>query len=170
MRTSRTPLFAICLGFSLLAICLSLLSEFAWKIESCILCKFQRIFYIFIAGFSTWGLWKKSNRFPSFFVQSALLGMMLLSGYHLMVQMGLLTDFCSLPKKIASIDDFERMLAAPLPCSKVTWSFLGLPLSAYNLGCSCLFLGVFQLLQTKKILKSIGARRRVKVLHRILRK
>ena len=140
MRTNRTPLFAICLGFSLLAICFSLISEFVWQIEACTLCKLQRVSYVFIAGFSAWGLWKKSNRLASFFVQSALVWMVLLSGYHLMVQMGILSDFCALPKKIASIDDFERMLEAPLPCSKVTWRFFGLPLSAYNLGFSSIIL------------------------------
>ncbi len=149
MRTSRTTPFAICLCFSLLAICLSLISEFVWKIEACTLCKLQRISYAFVAGFSAWGLWKKSNRLASFFIQGALIWMVLLSGYHLMVQMGILTDFCALPKKIASIEDFERMLEAPLPCSKVTWRFLGLPLSAYNALFS-LFLVCFWIFSNSK--------------------
>jgi disulfide bond formation protein DsbB len=151
MKTHRTPLFAICLGFSLLAICFSLFSEFVWKIETCTLCKLQRLSYVFIAGFSAWGLWKKSSRLASLFIQAALVGMVFLSGYHLMVQMGILSNFCALPKKIVSIDDFERMLEAPpLPCSKVTWRFLGLPLPAYNLGFSCLFL----LISLLKIMKN----------------
>lgn len=144
MSKVRSYLFPITLFFAMTAICCSLFAQYFLKIEPCYLCKLERVFYAVVALVAFWGLKKNSSKIPSILLQLLFGCLVLLSGYHLLVQMHLLSDFCSVPQKIATIEDFENMLHSPIPCSKITWSFLSLPMSAYNLIFSFLFLTLFQ--------------------------
>jgi len=130
----------LCIVFSFLVLLASFSAEHLWKIETCRICKLQRLPYFFILLISGAAF---SPRFRSISMKMIKVGFVisiLLAGFHLLIIGGIISDPCAVPKNIATIDDFQRMLAAPLPCSKASWSLLGIPMAAYNIGFSLLFL------------------------------
>ncbi len=66
-----------------------------------------------------------------------------LSAYHLLVIGGVIKDFCAVPAKVHTIDDFMHLLEDSVPCSKAEWKFLGIPIAGYNLVASCIFMFLF---------------------------
>tara|TARA_Y100000588_G_C14030830_1_gene828561 strand:+ start:244 stop:537 length:294 start_codon:yes stop_codon:yes gene_type:complete len=74
-------------------------------------------------------------------LQLTLLISAIVSGYHFLVQMGLIADKC-----IASINQFEspkeflNYIQNHTSCSKISWSILGLPVSGLNFLLSLIFL------------------------------
>jgi disulfide bond formation protein DsbB len=139
----------LCGIFALVAFCLSMVAEYLWKIEACRLCKIERSIYAGILIFSTFGLWQRFKTLAKGVVLFLLVTLMLLSSYHLLIQWGLFTDPCAVPNDIATLEDFQKMLDSPLPCSKIAWQFFGLPVSAYNLGFSVFFLSYFRKVHPK---------------------
>jgi disulfide bond formation protein DsbB len=129
----------LCWGFAGIALILSSLQEYLGKIEPCQLCKWQRLPFVvlfFIAPVGFTNIYAKT-------VQKIVKGCLLLSFalgcFHLLIQTGLIADTCSVPQTINSMQDFENMLALSPSCSKISWSILSIPLSAYNATFSLLF-------------------------------
>jgi disulfide bond formation protein DsbB len=128
-KTNR--IFASALGFSLLAILFSLVVEYGYSIKPCRLCIWQRWGYISILSVSFFGiLFEKKDRILKG-VFLLLLGLFCLSTYHALVQYGFFADPCVIPK-VSHSDDFWNMINAPLPCSKVSFSIFGIPISVFN--------------------------------------
>lgn len=138
---SRLTLF--CIGFSFLVLLASFSAEYLWKIESCRICKFQRIPYFFILLISLLAFSSKLLSMPMKLIQVGFIISVLLASFHLLIIGGIISDPCIVPKNITTMDDFQRMLAAPLPCSKASWRILGIPVAAYNISFSLLFLLLF---------------------------
>lgn len=140
------------LGFSIVALLLSYSAQYIWEIEPCRLCKFQRIPYFLILGFSGSAFWPYLRKVSFRLIQVSFLVSFLLACYHLLVLAGIVSDPCSVPTGIANLEDFQKMLNAPPPCSKAGWKFLGLPVAGYNALLASLFM---ILLRKNKIHKSI---------------
>lgn len=133
-QTQKFPVIAISITliFSITALLFSYLAQYTWDMEPCRLCKLQRLPYCFAILFSGLAFLPSFRKIAVRLTQLSLLMGMGLAGYHLMVIGGIVSDPCSVPKGIASIEDFRRMLNAPLPCSKITGKLLGIPLAGYN--------------------------------------
>jgi len=100
--------------------------------EPCKLCKMQRIPYFFVVLFSGFAFLPRFKRIGVRLIQVAFLVGLGLACYHLLVIGGIVADPCSVPKGIATVENFQRMLEAPVPCSKMTWKVLGIPVAGYN--------------------------------------
>ena len=120
------------LGFSIVALLLSYSAQYVWGIEPCKLCKFQRIPYFFVLAFSGLAFWPYLRKVSIRLIQVSFLVSLVLACYHLLVLAGIMHDPCAVPAGIATIEDFQRMLEAPLPCSKAELKILGVPASGYN--------------------------------------
>lgn len=133
-------LLLICAAFAILALSFSFFHEYILGIRPCNLCKLQRAPMVAILALSIFGFITKFKDFSLKFVQLSFLVTLLLASYHLLVQLGLIADPCIVPKNIKNIDDFRKMLDAPIPCSKISWSLFGIPISAYSATFSLCFL------------------------------
>lgn len=139
-RSLPNIIVLLSLVVSLIALLASYSVQYIWKIEPCSLCKLQRIPYFFILMFSGIAFASKFSKVAISFIQFGFLVGLSLAIYHLLVISGFLADPCSVPKGVATIEDFQRLLDAPLPCSKTTWNILGIPLAVYNAICSTIFI------------------------------
>ena len=135
---NKKLLIALCF-FSSVVLITSYLTQYVWKIEPCRLCKFQRIPYFFLLFVSFLGLLRMRYQVAKIVILCLLSANIILSTYHLLVIGGILKDFCAVPQ-IRSMNDFMNMLESHVPCSKAEWTFLKLPLAAYNLVFSSVFL------------------------------
>lgn len=131
MKFYEKKLFSACLVISLFSLGLSFYAEYALGKSVCTLCLFQRWPYAVAVLMALIGIF---SRFSTLVIY-ALLGIFLfefgVSTYHLLVQYGVVSDPCSVPK-ITNPEEFWRVLNAPLPCSKITWKFLEIPATGYN--------------------------------------
>lgn len=138
--------FFSCVGlFSFSCLALSLIQEFAYKIDPCYLCNLQRLVYIAIVVFCLFGYFISLKRIALTLISGAFLIGFLISTYHLFVQLGLITDICSVPK-VESLEEFQQLILNPSatkPCSIISWKFIGLPISAINALISALGTFVF---------------------------
>lgn len=128
---SKNKIFALSLGFSIIAVLFSLFVEYGLSIKPCSLCKWQRWVFISISGGSLLGFLLNRKREMLGLVLICFVGLFLLSSYHGLVQYGVISDPCIVPK-ISSADDFWKMINAPLPCSKISFSIFGIPISVFN--------------------------------------
>lgn len=129
-------LLFLSLLYSSTLLIISLFFEYVLKVEACQLCKFQRIPLFFILGFSVFGLFSCFDLNPLKFIQIFLISSFALSSYHLLIQKGTLTDPCSVPQNIESLETFKKTLRDPTPCSQISWPVFGIPINAYNIGLS----------------------------------
>lgn len=124
-------LLTFCHIISLFAFGFSLYAEYILGKSACKLCLFQRWPYAITGLLSLLGIFSRYTTLAVY----ALLGIFLfelgISTYHLLVQYGLVSDPCSVPI-ITNSEEFWRVLNEPIPCSKVTWKFLGIPAAGYN--------------------------------------
>lgn len=134
-------LFALTAIYSITALTLSFFAEYAWKIEPCYLCKLQRIPYLAILPISFFGLFftfktASRNLIISFFFIS-----LALSGFHLMIQTGIVKDTCAVPQ-LNSMIDFEKLVfnTPKKSCAEISFRLFGLPVSLYNLTSALLFI------------------------------
>lgn len=146
-------LLLICSAFAILALFFSFFHEYILGIRPCNLCKLQRAPIVAILALSIFGFITRFKDISLNLVQLSFLVAFLLASYHLLVQLGLIADPCIVPKNIKSIDDFRKMLDAPIPCSKVSWSLFGIPISAYSATFSLSFL-IF-LWRKKRLLQTL---------------
>lgn len=140
-RHFKTLIFSLIL--SVIALTISFASEHFWNETPCRLCQLQRITYFLIFTFSTLGFSAYTNRIAISLVALCFVVSLGLAATHLAMQAGLIADMCAVPQSIKNLVDFKKMLANSIPCSKITVSFFGVPLSAYNMLFSLLYLGLF---------------------------
>lgn len=143
-QTYLNRLLLVCALFSLVALACSFLAEYWWKIEPCKLCKLQRLPFFCIFGLVGYGFVYHRNRSVVWAVRFFLMVSVALAVYHLLMQAKIIPDPCSVPTNIQSMDDFTQLLDAPPPCSKVALKFLGVPIAAFSIGFSSIFLLLLQ--------------------------
>ena len=138
-KNTQKKLLLGCGLFALAVLACSYMAEYVWKLVPCHLCRLQRIPYFFL---SLTPLIALKIRLP--IVKMVIIFMFSLSlifaSYHLLVISGLMKDFCAVPTSLGSIDNFMSLLENSVPCSKVDWKFLGIPIAGYNWLASFLFL------------------------------
>ena len=132
-------IFLIALIVSILAIIISFGVDFS-GISSCNLCKVQRIPYFVIIFFSLFGIFFNSKTICMFFLVAMSALSITISSYHIGIQQGLFIDPCVIDHP-ENVDALKKMLfETSVPCSKVTWSIAGIPMSVCNLAVSLIFL------------------------------
>lgn len=140
-RYFKVLIFSLIL--SVTALTVSFASEHFWNETPCRLCQLQRISYFFILVFSALGFFTYTYRVAISLIALCFVINLALAATHLAMQAGLIADMCAVPQSVKTLVDFKKMLANSIPCSKITASFLGVPLSAYNMLFSLLYLGLF---------------------------
>jgi len=120
-------IFASAILFTLLSVCI----EFIFGVPSCFFCKLQRSVYValLIPSF----IWMVSDykrvqivlAVQFLFVCGASFAL-----YHFLMQIGVLSDFCAVPK-ITSMEHFENLLNKKT-CSEISWKLFGAPITIYN--------------------------------------
>lgn len=124
--------------FCFSAVFISILKQQYGKIEMCPLCSIQRFLYLSIGCSALLGFHTNEKSIYQKITISLLAGLIITSGYHLLIQKGIVSDFCTkhspIPKNL-----FEDLLItasksqARKGCSIQSWTFLGQPISTYNL-------------------------------------
>lgn len=137
---NRLFLFCCCFaGFALLA---SYWAEFVGKFHLCPLCKWQRLVLGVVFSVSCFGIALENKKWPAIFLLWLLVSLLLVAGYHLMVQWGLVVDRCATPQNVQTLDNFSSLLHATAPCT-ISWLLMGLPAAIYNVAFA--LLGIFAL-------------------------
>lgn len=133
-----------CLIVATGALFFSFTYEYVMKEEPCRLCNLQRPPYILILSFSIIGLTSSFRKLTLKIIQLFFVGSLILASYHFAIQTGLISDTCAVPQNIHSLDAFKQILEKnSKPCSAISWSFFGIPISAYNVGVSLFFSIIF---------------------------
>lgn len=131
-------------------ICIALIMEYGFGILGCTLCKYERILILVGGVVAALFLFVPQRRRPLGFllIMVIFLGCGILAFYHVLIQQGVLPlpAFCkppSIPTNL-SLEEMRQQLLSTVfvPCNKVTWSFMGLSLAAYNVLLS-LFLAAY---------------------------
>lgn len=135
-------IFAYSLSLSLFAVLLSFVIEYGFSITPCSLCKWQRWGFISALIISLIGIFSEQKNVLLGGLLLLFSAIFFLSLYHGLVQFGLLSDPCLVPK-ITSTDDFWEAINAPLPCSKISFSIFGIPPSLLNAFFSFAFIMFF---------------------------
>jgi len=134
------PVLSACWVASLFAISVSFWLELVGNVSPCTLCNLQRIPYIFVCLFAPIGISLRFHKIARSVVVICFLAGLVLASVHLAVQAGILSDFCSVPQNIDSLENFQRMIYRSGSCTQNSWKFLGISLSEYNLVVSFLLL------------------------------
>lgn len=130
------------LGISVLVLIFSLFAEKFGDLESCTLCKLQRIPYALIGLNAVLGIFTSIKKGAFKVIQACLTASCFLGAFHASIQYGKINDPCVRTAAVLqSPQDYSRLLASGKNCSQVSWALLGLPLSLYNslLSLSLLF-------------------------------
>ena len=143
----------ICLLITGSVLLISLSAQFVFRIKPCTLCVAQRIPYCVLMIVLPYLFSRKWARYGLVVIPVTLATSCTLALYHLLVIAGLLPDSCIVPNAPQTIEQFQNMLDAPLPCSISTWKFLGVPMAGYNLIVSATML-IFVLLRFNALRKS----------------
>lgn len=117
----------IALVFSSLGILVSLFFEFVLGSQPCKLCLWQRYLMLGIFCLSILSI-ITSFKAIVLFILGSFLALISVSGYHAMVQFGFVVDPCSVPV-VSSKMEFWEAINSPIPCSKISASIFGMPLS-----------------------------------------
>ncbi len=120
-----------CFIISLFAFGFSIYVELFLGKSACTLCLFQRWPYAIAVLLSLIGIFSRYKTLSVVLLLGIFLFEFGISAYHLFVQYGIVSDPCSVPI-ITNSEEFWRVLNEPIPCSKVTWKFLGIPAAGYN--------------------------------------
>lgn len=126
---NRFFLAILCVG--IIAFSSSLIAVHILNLSPCTLCKLQRIPHALLISNALFGLISRYK--TGFFkVILAVLGFgVILSTFHLLMQVGVVPDFCSSQRGFTSTDEFLQILQSP-KCSQVNWSIWGIPVSLLN--------------------------------------
>ena len=138
----------IAIVFSTMGILVSLFFEFVLGSQPCKLCLWQRYLMLSIFCLSILSI-ITSFKAIVLLILGAFLALIGVSGYHAMVQFGIVLDPCSVPV-ISSKMEFWEAINSPIPCSKISASVFGVPLSVIN---AVFGMGVFTML-TSEIIKN----------------
>ena len=138
----------------LLTTCIALILSFGaeiFGIRSCDLCRMQRFIYLCLFFISACGIFSNLKRFFLFSIGIfAFLGL-LLSVYHLGVQNNVFYDACSV-EIVKTIGELKStMFSQKIPCSRVSLSLFGVPVTALNALICAIILTTF--LRKESVLK-----------------
>lgn len=137
IKFEKYMLFA-CWSFSLLAYLVSTIAEFN-GFEICKLCMFQRYIHLTLVGIIPLFFFGFLRKFLIAFVILFLSLSTVVAFYHFFIQMGFVSDICSVPH-VETLEDFiHQIYSQSIPCSKITLKFLDVPIAAWN-GCISLFM------------------------------
>jgi len=132
-QVTLNRMFAAFLGIAALVLIISLLAEKFGDLESCTLCKLQRIPYALIGLNAALGIFTSIKKGAFKVIQVCLVASFFLGGFHASVQHGKITDPCI--RTVAVIQnpqDYSGLLTSGKNCSQISWVLLGIPLSLYN--------------------------------------
>lgn len=120
-----------CFCFSTVAVLISFLAEFAWQLKPCRLCKLQRLPLVAIMPLSLFGLLSSYKWISINLIKLSFLCLSAISGYHVMIQAGIVSDPCEVPH-VKTIEDFKSLMTdPPLSCKASTLSLFGISASGY---------------------------------------
>jgi len=131
LKFYKHKLLTACLIISLFAFGFSLYAEYILGKSACTLCLVQRWPYAIAVLVALIGIFSRYTTLAVYVLLGIFLFELGVSIYHLLVQYGIVSDPCSVPK-ITNQEEFWNVLKAPLPCSKITWKFFGIPAAGYN--------------------------------------
>lgn len=145
----------IALVFSTLGILVSLFFEFVLGSQPCKLCLWQRYLMLGIFCLSILSI-ITSFKVVVLLILGSFLALIGVSGYHAMVQLGFLVDPCSVPV-VSSKMEFWEAINSPVPCSKISASIFGIPLSVVNavFSTGIFFLLTREIMATKSPIQNI---------------
>jgi disulfide bond formation protein DsbB len=137
-RTRHRKVLLLGAAVSFLALSISLSTEFLGLAKPCFLCQLQRIPYaavlvLAVIGFSTRQEVRTSKWCAAFFAIGVILSL-----YHLGVQIEWLTDHCATKATARSITSFKATLFSSRDsgCRKIGLTLLGIPASLWNTAAS----------------------------------
>lgn len=130
-------LFLFCCFFAGFALLVSYWAELAGNFQLCPLCKWQRLILGVVLSVSGFGIGLENKKWPAIFLLWLLVSLLLVAGYHLLVQGGVVVDRCAKHQNVQTLDDFSSLLHATVPCT-VSWSLMGLPAAIYNVAFALL--------------------------------
>ena len=123
--------------FGSLISCLFLATSFYMElvqyVKPCKLCKLQRLPLFVIAALGPLCYFRRLHTMISALMLSALIVGAALALYHLLVLYHVISDPCTLPTQVNTLQDFHALLDAPLPCSIASWKLFKLPISWFGL-------------------------------------
>lgn len=135
--------FAFYLTISLLAISLSFYSELILGNPACYLCLVQRWVYSFVGAISVFGLFSTKPKVFVYLLLLAFLAEFFVSFYHALIQLGFISDPCSVPK-VSNQDEFWKLINTHSTCAKSSWNIFGIPITIYNsIFSGTLFISIF---------------------------
>lgn len=102
----------------------------------------QRLVLGVVFSVSCFGIALENKKWPAIFLLWLLISLLLVAGYHLLVQWGFVVDRCTTPQNVQTLNDLRSLLHATAPCT-VSWSLMGLPAAIYNVAFA--LLGIFAL-------------------------
>ena len=127
----------------------SFFQQYIENIEPCALCKIQRWIYFFIFVISPIGMFQQFNEPIRLILNGIILIGLFVAAYHLLIQLGWITDRCTITQKIENINDFMQVLEKPKnSCATIGWKLFGLSAAVYNM---VFFLSSLLILNYKRI-------------------
>jgi disulfide bond formation protein DsbB len=147
--------------YSFIALLASFFFEYTHEIHPCIFCLLQKLTLLGIFLASTCCLFFYGNFCTDIFLKISLILCFIFASAHLAIQMDLIRDICSVPKKINSLEAFQELLYTNKnnsECATITWNILGLPASAFNaiFSLSAFMLAITSEKQKKRPVKQIN--------------
>lgn len=145
-RLALAALLVVGLG----AVAMALVGQFAFGLQPCILCLYQRVPYVIVAGLSALGLMLPLTATVRHRLV-AVAGIVFLTGaglafYHVGVEehwWGAITGCAGAPVGQLSMEQFRAQILTPhKPCDQVDWRFLGLSLAGWNAILSTILAGL----------------------------
>lgn len=149
-----------------ISLCIAYVFEYVFNIKPCTLCFYQRYIFMAIIALNLWiisftkpRIWRKAILITGllFFLNAGV------AGYQVLVEQKVLEapSVCRTPViKAQTVEELRAQLrnAKTAPCDKVTWSWLGLSMAAYNL-IWCLGLASACIIAYKRIaIRKFGSR------------
>ena len=129
--SSRTGA-VILMGGSACAVLTSMAAEYLWDLQPCRLCISQRLFYLALFSTST-ATAISSLKLFKIACCTLLAALIFTASYHGMMQFGVINERCSTTLPFHDPLSFKASLErAPLPCSGVKNTLLGVPLSVWS--------------------------------------
>ena len=137
-RASAGGFFLLCCAVALAGLAVSFSFEFLWGKKPCMLCNLQRSILALIGAAGAVGsVSEYKGTALSAIVALAVLNCVI-AGFHAMVQLGWAADPCLVPR-VATRDEFARMLESGRGCREAALFLFGYPVSGYcAVLCGCL--------------------------------
>jgi len=132
LQISANRGFVFIFMISLFALASSLILDLAFDVKPCRLCAIQRLFFIVLAFASCAGIFIQEKFLILGLIALFSAACIAVSLYHLVVQLGIVSDPCSIgiPKDMQGLKD--ALFNKQASCSKITL-VAGIPLSVWSL-------------------------------------